>query len=258
MTQPDDPYRAAPERAEPPIAAEPAAPNSQRVMLPLFQPRAAWVLLVLNVAIFVITNVLGLYELSIFLGAKDNAAILSGEWYRFLTSMFLHGSITHIGFNAFAIYSLGLDTERFFGTLRFVVIYFLAGSGGGIASYAFSANNAVGASGAIFGLIGALTAFFYLSRNMFGEMSRQQVGSLIFITLINLGFGLSTPGIDNFAHIGGLVTGLAVGYLLTPRMSVGWSGGQPSILRQDRSYAWTGSAAVLALLLAAAWLITPP
>jgi rhomboid protease GluP len=93
---------------------------------------------------------------------------------------------------------------------------------------------------------------------MFGEMSRQQVGSLIFITLINLGFGLSTPGIDNFAHIGGLVAGLAVGYLLTPKMSVRWSGGQLSILRQDRSYAWVGSAAVLALLLAAAWLITPP
>jgi rhomboid protease GluP len=234
-------------------------PDSQvRAVLPLFRPRAAWVLLVLNIAIFIVPEVLGLSRFVLDLGDKDNAAILAGQYYRFVTAMFLHANFTHIGFNAFALYSLGLDVERFYGTPRFLAIYFLAGLGGSLASYALSPNDSVGASGAIFGLIGALGAFFYRSRRLFGEMSRQQLGSLIFVTLINLGIGFTTPQIDNFAHLGGLFVGGVAGLLLTPTLGVNIQRMPPVIERRTLPFAWPGAAALLAVLVAAAMLVRPP
>ena len=236
---------------DPPPAAE-----QYRVTLPMFPARAAWVLLALNIAIYLIPEVLGLTPLVLALGAKDNAAIRGGEFYRFLTAMFLHGGLTHLFFNSFALYSLGLEVERLFGSLRFLAIYFIAGFGGGLASYALSPNDSVGASGAIFGLVGALAAFFYLGRGMFGEMSRQQIGNLIFITLINLGIGLSTPRIDNYAHMGGLAAGAIVGLLLTPILRV--DSEKRIIARQSRSYGWPGALALTIALIAIAWMIQPP
>jgi rhomboid protease GluP len=234
----------------------PPSEGQRRIPLPFFQPRVAWGLLALNIAIYIIPEALGLTPLVQALGAKDNAAIRSGEYYRFLTAMFLHGGLTHLFFNSFALYSLGLEVERLFGSLRFLVIYLLAGFGGGLASYALSPNDSVGASGAIFGLVGALAAFFYLGRGIFGEMSRQQIGNLIFITLINLGIGFSTPRIDNYAHMGGLATGVAVGLLLTPLLRVDTE--QMLIVRQSRMYAWPGTAAIAIVLVLLSQLIVPP
>jgi rhomboid protease GluP len=237
---------------------EPQETDSQRIALPLYRPLAVWVLLALNIAIFIIPEVLGLTAVVQALGAKDNAAIFSGEYYRFLTAMFLHAGLTHIGFNAFALYSLGPDVERFYGTPRFLAIYFLAGLGGGIASYALSPNDSVGASGAIFGLIGALGAFFYQTRKLFGEVSRQQIGNLLFITMINLGIGFTTPRIDNFAHIGGLLCGVVAGLLLAPNLMVDLQRIPPTIVRQVRSYGWPGAVAVLLALIAVVLVIQPP
>lgn len=239
------------------IEPEPQPP-SQSIALPLYHPRAAWVLLAINIAVFIIPQVLGLTGLVQALGAKDNAAILGGDYYRFLTAMFLHAGLTHIGFNAFALYSLGPDVERFYGTARFLTIYFLAGLGGGIASYALSPNDSVGASGAIFGLIGALGAFFFQTRALFGEASRQQIGSLVFITLINLGIGFTTPRIDNFAHIGGLLCGALAGFLLAPNLMVNLQQDPPAIVRQARSYGWPGAVALLLALIAVVLVIQPP
>ncbi len=230
--------------------------GQRRIPLPMFQPRVAWVLLALNIAIYLIPEALGLTPLVQALGAKDNVAILSGEYYRFLTAMFLHSGLTHLFFNSFALYSLGLEVERLFGSLRFLVIYLIAGFGGGLASYALSPNDSVGASGAIFGLVGALAAFFYLGRGMFGEMSRQQIGNLIFITLINLGIGFTSPRIDNYAHLGGLATGAVIGFLLTPLLRVDTE--QMLIVRQSRRYAWPGTAVITIALVLLSQLIVPP
>ena len=107
------------QRTEPaPLQGEgqPIPQQQHRVRLPLSLPRAAWVLLVLNIAIFLIPEIFGLSEVVLDWGAKSNQAIRNGEYYRFLTAMFLHGSLVHIGFNAFALYSLGFDTERMYGT----------------------------------------------------------------------------------------------------------------------------------------------
>jgi rhomboid protease GluP len=140
--------------------------------------------------------------------------------------------------------------------VRFLAIYFLAGFGGGLASYAFSPNDSVGASGAIFGLVGALGAFFYTSRHTFGELSRQQVGSLIFITLINLGIGFTTPRIDNYAHIGGLLAGAIAGGLLSPHLQI--DPVRQMIIRRARSYGWPGYVVMALLLIGLAVVIVPP
>jgi rhomboid protease GluP len=244
-----------------------APPGGIRLRLPLGAqtPWVARVLLGLNIAIFVIpwllSNVLGapIDQLVLVLGAKDNAAIYQGgEYYRFLTAMFLHGGLTHIAFNAFALYSLGFETERIYGHWRFLAVYLLAGLGGGVASYALNPSPSVGASGAIFGLIGALAVFYYEARAVLGGVARQQLGSLIFTLLINLGLGFSVALIDNNAHLGGLAVGAIAGWLLAPRYVVEAHLYPPRVERRGLAWGWPGAAVLLVALIAAAMLIVPP
>jgi rhomboid protease GluP len=249
--------------------ARPVPEQGYRLRLPLSTPRAIWVLLALNIAIFVIPNVLQLIGVRIngvpindYLleaGAKDNRGILSGEYYRFLTSMFLHVGVIHIGVNAYSLYVIGPQTERFYGTPRFLALYFISGFAGGVASYAFSASPGVGASGAIFGLVGGLAAFYYTSRTLLGEISRQQLGALISIILINLFIGLSSGGlIDNYAHMGGLAGGVLVGWLLAPRFEVDERIFPPEVVRRSLALGWPGTLAFLAILVFLVMTINPP
>lgn len=252
-----------------PAETEPQTASVQ-VRLPLFTPRVARILLAINIAAFVVPwllDVLGIriagavsiYEFSLIWGAKDNAAIFAGgQYYRFLTAMFLHGGLAHLFFNSFALYSLGFETERLFGAQRFLAIYMIAGLGGGVASYAFNPNPSVGASGAIFGLIGALIAFYMVARRVLGGIARQQLGSLIFITLINLALGFTTPYIDNNAHIGGLLTGVLLGWLLAPRFALDTRSYPPTLARLGLRGGWALTLAVLATLIVLVMLITPP
>lgn len=252
----------------PPGEAEPFVPQAYRVALPFARPWVYWVLLALNVAIFIVPTLLQFVGVRIGgvlindylleLGQKDNAAIAAGQYYRFLTSMFLHGGLVHILFNAWALYALGPESERIYGTPRFLALYFIAGFAGGVASYLFSARPAVGASGAIFGLIGGLAAFYYSARKQLGELSRQQLGSLLTVIMINLFIGFSTPRIDNNAHIGGLIGGALVGWLLAPRLELDQRLFPPQMLRRSLPYAWPGALALLALLVALVLTISPP
>src|SRR5262245_58320056 len=139
--------------------ANPLPPQqSHRLSLPLRRPRAVWFLLAINVIIYVVPELLSLLGISIAgfpadvvvraLGAKDNERIaVYGEYYRFLTAMFLHGGLLHLGFNAYALYALGPEAERIYGTARFLALYFIAGLAGGVVSYALNPSPAVGASG---------------------------------------------------------------------------------------------------------------
>jgi len=187
----DEEFGQKPEREPEPVYGEarPIPQQSHQLRLPLSRPRAVWVLLALNIAIFVIPTVLQLAGVKLFgypindvilsLGAKDNQGIkVNGEYYRFLTSMFLHLGLLHIGVNAYSLYAIGPETERLYGTGRFLAIYFIAGLAGGVASFALSPAPGVGASGAIFGLVGALAVFFYTSRSLLGDIARRQLGSL--------------------------------------------------------------------------------
>jgi rhomboid protease GluP len=249
--------------------ARPIPEQGHRLRLPLSQPIAIWVLLALNIAIFVIPTVLQLIGVRINgvpindyileAGAKDNTGILSGQYYRLVTSMFLHLGLIHIGVNAYSLYAIGPQTERYYGTPRFLALYFISGLAGGVASYARSASPGVGASGAIFGLVGGLAAFYYVSRKLLGEISRQQLGSLITIIMINLFIGLSSGGlIDNWAHIGGLAGGALVGWLLAPRFELDERLYPPQIVRRPLALGWAGALAFLVVLIFLVRIINPP
>jgi rhomboid protease GluP len=149
-------------------------------------------------------------------GATVGPYTLSGQWWRLLSYMFLHGGLMHIAFNMWCLWDLGALCESLYGRWTFAAIYFITGIGAGIASVGWNPHVfSVGASGAIFGLAGALIASFYL-----GEFSMPRAAlsgtlrSLLFFAGFNLFFGQVVGGIDNACHIGGLITGLILGALI--------------------------------------------
>jgi membrane associated rhomboid family serine protease len=150
-------------------------------------------------------------------GANFGPYTLSGQWWRLVTYMFLHGGILHIAFNMWCLWDLGAMSESLYGRWTFAAVYLITGVAGGVASVGWNPSVlSVGASGAIFGLAGALIASFYL-----GEFSlpREAIGGTLRSLLIFAGFnlffgGMFGAGIDNACHIGGLVSGLALGALI--------------------------------------------
>ena len=149
-------------------------------------------------------------------GANYGPATLSGQWWRLVTYMFLHGGLMHIAFNMWCLWDLGQLCESLYGKATFAALYLITGIAGGLASVAWNPQVlSVGASGAIFGLAGALIASFYL-----GEFSLPKVAiqatlrSLVFFVGFNVLFGSLSPGIDNACHAGGLVSGLILGALI--------------------------------------------
>jgi rhomboid protease GluP len=122
--------------------------------------------------------------------------------------------------NGYALIVIGTELERFVGWQRFLAIYLLSGLAGSLASYAFSPSLSAGASGAIFGIIGALAAFFLLHRNQLGTWGQKRLANIAFLIVINVILGLTQPRIDNLAHMGGLVAGLGLGWALVPRYAI--------------------------------------
>jgi len=141
---------------------------------------------------------------------------ISGEWWRLITYMFLHANLLHIGFNMWCLWDLGAMCESLYGRWTYGAIYLLAGIGGGIGSLLWNGGGVtIGASGAIFGLAGALFAAFKMGEfSVPREALSGTLRSLMVFIGFNLFFGFSMPGIDNAAHIGGLITGLALGALI--------------------------------------------
>lgn len=271
---PEEQDRPQPAYRDPASVPPVAPPQRVQLSLPVSQPRAVYVLLAINVLMYgvslLLANRLGAQVIDqqaidpftaalYFLGAKENGAINAGQWWRLLTPMVLHGSVFHLLFNSWALYALGADVERVYGTARFLATYLLAGLAGSIASYVFNPGSlSVGASGAIFGMLGALAAFSYTSRSLIGaEASRMQLGQMATLAAINLAFGFAVPNIDNSAHIGGLIVGGLVGFALAPRYVVARRGYQPSVERSgSASWGWGIAAVTLVVLIglfALAW-----
>ncbi|MCM3396764.1 MULTISPECIES: rhomboid family intramembrane serine protease [Oceanobacillus] len=171
------------------------------------KPYFTYLLIAINLVLFILLELNGgstSINTLIEMGAKYNPSIIEGEWWRIASSMFLHIGYLHLLMNMLAIYYLGTATERIFGRTRFLFIYFLAGIGGGLASFAFTTNVSAGASGAIFGLFGALLFFGIIYKRIFF----QTMGSnILIILLINIVLGFSVEQIDMGAHIGGLLAG---------------------------------------------------
>ena len=172
----------------------------------------------------IVTNILILLCVVIFIamyifgnGSSDNYTLLkfganydvltkSGEYYRLITCMFLHIGIVHLLCNMYSLYIVGNSVENLFGKVKYLIIYFISGICGSILSLAFCHNTiSAGASGAIFGLLGALLYFGYYYRAYLGSTIKN---SVIQVILINLIIGFMVPGISNAAHIGGLVGGI--------------------------------------------------
>lgn len=187
-----------------------------RFVLSQYPSLVTYILIAINVIVFVISN---LVPDVIQFGAQINPAIAQGEYYRLLTAMFLHSGIFHIGFNMLSLFFVGRAIEVFYGKWRYLLIYFLSGIAGGVLFYFTSpGGTAVGASGAIFGVFGALGVFYIVNRRSLGIYGRGAIGNWLFWIGLNLVFGLSDPNIALFAHIGGLIAGMILAFLLVPRL----------------------------------------
>ncbi len=183
------------------------------------KPTVTHVLIGLNVAVFVLQLLTGIDSSAGSFGMWPVGIALGGEWYRLLTSAFLHGSFLHIAFNMYVLYSLGPTLERVLGHGRYLALYLLSALGGSVASYAFSdvRTLSVGASGAIFGLMGALV--------IAGRRLRYDITQVLVLIGINVAIGFLAPGVDWRAHLGGLVTGAVVAAVMVhapPRTRTAW------------------------------------
>jgi len=246
------------------LQAGPAAPadHGYQVLPSDFQDRTPWVtytILVVTVFVFLLQqigtdSILG-FDLS-QAWVKNNERIAAGEYWRLFTPMLLHGSLIHIGFNMYALNIIGPGLERQYGHGRFFALYILSGFAGNVFSMAFTIENSLGASTAIFGLFGAQGVFFYQNRELFGARAQAAIRQIVWLSIINLTLGLS-PGIDNWGHIGGLIGGVVFSWYAGPVLV--WEGVPPLIkLKDGRDVTRAGIAAVgvgLVFVLLAAWLI---
>jgi rhomboid protease GluP len=145
------------------------------------------------------------------LGATGPIPWRNGEWWTLLTAIYLHGGLLHIFFNVLWIRQLGPAVEELYGPARLVIIFTAAGAFGFVASNLLSPWPSVGASGSIFGLLGALVAFGQKRGGTFGAMVLRQYGQWALVLFV---LGFLMPGVNNIAHAGGFVGGFAVGLLL--------------------------------------------
>lgn len=181
----------------------------------------AWSLTAANVGMFLATEMLssrGSRNALIILGAKVGSLIDQGEYWRLLGAVFLHVNVTHLLFNCMAILTFGRLGEVIYGHTRFLAIYLVAGIAGTAASYAFTRGLSVGASGALFGIAAALIVFYARNRRLVGQAGRNQLTGYLALLGINLVLSYVQPGIDVWGHLGGMVAGAALGYVLAPRL----------------------------------------
>ncbi len=215
--------------SQPPPIQDPAQTNNPSHIPVLFKTSKdkPWVTyVILGVAVFIyglqalslyLTG--GQYDWPYILGGKVNELILRGQVWRLITPMFLHGSVLHIAFNMYALYSLGPGLERFYGHRRYLILYLVSGYAGNVLSFLLTSNPSIGASTAIFGLVAAESIFIYRNRMLFGSRARSMLLNLGMVVIVNLLFGLQ-PGIDNWGHLGGLVGGLIFAWMAGPQYKI--------------------------------------
>jgi len=185
--------------------------------------KLTYTIIILNVIVYLISS---FYSQSIVemdlqslvdLGALYGPlTVLRDEWWRLGTAMFLHGGMTHLLMNMFSLYLIGRGAEMYFDTKSYISIYIFSGLIGGLVSlYVHPASVGVGASGAIFGVFGALAGFFLAHRDKIATHSKAFMKDFAIIIGINLVIGFSIESVDVSAHIGGLVVGFIGGFMLS-------------------------------------------
>jgi membrane associated rhomboid family serine protease len=189
-------------------AAAPPAPRTVAGGSIISKPFVTYALIGVNVVIFLLQMTTGINTVARQFGMWPIGIAIGDEWWRFAASAFLHGSWIHIAFNMYVLFIIGPTLERILGHIRFILLYVYAAMGGAIASYVFSdvRTVSVGASGAIFGLMGALVVA--------GQRLRYDIRMVLILLGINIVIGFLAPNIDWRAHLGGLVTGALVAAIM--------------------------------------------
>ncbi len=230
-----------------PSPAGPVPAPQQGIPIPLAKPIITNILLVI-IGIFFVAEFLlagtdalngsggltpAMVNMLTVLGGQLTGYVAAGQSWRLFTAMFIHFGLLHLAFNGWALYIFGREVEAFYGSPRYALIYLVSGLFGNVVSYVWGAPNvwSGGASGAIFGLVGADVAFFLLNRKALGRVSQRQLVNLGILVAINLVIGLA-PGIDYLAHLGGLAAGFVLGLGLSPRYSAVWEGWGPRLVNK--------------------------
>jgi rhomboid protease GluP len=178
------------------------------------KPIITYIILGINLILYFLMELAGgstNSDVLIKFGAKVNFLLWTGEYWRLITPIFLHIGITHLLLNSWSLYVFGPIVEKVFGHLKFLIIYLAAGLIGSIMSFIMTPNLSAGASGAIFGLMGALLYFTYSYREV---INRHFIINLLLVIGFNIYFGFTNQGIDNYAHLGGLFGGLITSTIL--------------------------------------------
>jgi membrane associated rhomboid family serine protease len=180
------------------------------------------VLLAVIVVVFALDYLLGGGSHPLLRWGADSArAVAAGQWWRLVTSLFLHLGLLHLAVNGWALYQLGTLFEIWLGSLRLAVVFFTAGIAGSLASLAFTLAHtngiSAGASGAIFGILGALITFLALRRGQLRPEAKSLLFQLLFWAAVNVYLGFTVAVIDNSAHLGGFAAGLVLGLFLRER-----------------------------------------
>jgi rhomboid protease GluP len=180
--------------------------------------RVTFFIVGMTVAVFLLQVLSGMFygtDYPADMGAKSNTLILQGQLWRLFTPLLLHGSITHIFFNMYALISLGRGLEMYYGHKRFLLLYLISGFAGNVFSFLLTSNPSYGASTAIFGLVAAEGVFIYQNRKYF-KNPRGMLVNIFVIIGINILIGQAIPMIDQFGHLGGLLGGFAFAWLAGP------------------------------------------
>jgi rhomboid protease GluP len=198
-------------------------PGGVRVAMPVTKPYATYTLIGVTVLVYLLQllsqNIYGI-DLPAQLGLKYGPSIRAGQLWRLLTPLFLHGSTLHIGFNMYALYSVGRGMESRFGWLRFLALYFLGGFAGNVFSFVLTPEPSLGASTAVFGLLAAEGVFLFQNRALLRDQARRAISNLVYMAGINLLIGFSITGVDNWGHVGGMLGGLLFAWFGAPSWKV--------------------------------------
>jgi rhomboid protease GluP len=216
---------------------QPQSPRMVSIALPTYKPVATMVILAVTVILYlgqVLTqSSFNGNDLLFLLGGKINTLIEQGQVWRLITPVFLHGSITHVLLNMYALFVLGKVLESVYGHGRFILLYFISAFAGNVISFTMSANASLGASTAIFGLIGAEAIFVIRNKRFYGNRYQSTIANIGMIIALNMIIGfLPGTSIDYWGHIGGFIGGSLFAFLAGPQWDV--TGVYPAITVVDR------------------------